>query len=246
MIIVFFLPLYFCLTEELSAQPDTQLWGNLILTWQKNPRFSYELDFEPKVLISAPSTEPGWHSLDLTQTFDYAAEKWLDLTGEIVTGYTKQTDDVNSFELTPRVGVRFHLFSNRITPLLKEKSPKRRLIIRDLIRLEYRNLFYTNNQGTDSAWRARNRLEFLFPINHHNITHDHTLYTLADWEWFLPINDVKERFANKQRIRTGFGYRKNFNWILEALYIWTRSRKNADENFTTSDNIIDFRVKYRF
>ena len=34
-----------------------------------------------------------------------------------------------------------------------------------------------------------------------------------------------------------------FAWRFEALYIWNRSRNTIDEGFTTSDNIIDFRVK---
>lgn len=247
-VIYFAFPFFLCflISQELSAQTNSQFWSNFILIWQKTPRFSYELDLEPKALVSAPEGEPDWKSLDVTQTIEYAVKNWMDLSGELATGYTKQTDDVNSFEITPRVGLRFHLFSNRINPLLKEKHPKRRLVIRDLIRVEYRSLFYTNDQGSDFSWRFRNRVEFLLPLNHKKLSDDRTFYTLADWEWFVPISDVQERFANKQRIRVGLGYRKSFNWQFETLYIWTRSRKNADERFTTSDNIIDIRVKYRF
>lgn len=136
------------------------------MTWQKTSRLSYELDLEPKTLVSAPEDEHDWKSLEVTQTLEYSAKNWLDLSGELVTGYTKQTDDVNSFELTPRVGIKLHLFSNRIGPLLKEKHPKRRLVIRDLIRVEYRSFFYSNDQDSDFSWRYRNRLEFLLPLNH--------------------------------------------------------------------------------
>jgi Protein of unknown function (DUF2490) len=237
---------WFPFTQHLHAQTNTQFWSNFVTTWQKTPWFSYELDLVPKALVSAPESEPDWRNLDVIQTIEYAAKCWLDLSGELVNGYTKQTDDINSFEVTPRIGIRFHLFSNRITPLLKEKSPNRRVIIRDLIRVEYRSLFYTDDQGSDSSWRYRNRLEFLLPLNHKKLTEDNTVYTIADWEWFFPIGDVLERFSNKQRIRTGLGYRKSFKWQFEALYIWTRSRKNSDENFTTSDNIIDIRIRYRF
>lgn len=216
------------------------------MTWQKTPRFSYELDLEPKTLVFAPEDEPDWKSLDVTQTIEYSVKNWLDLSSELATGYTKQTDDVNSFEITPRAGLKFHIFSNRINPLLKEKYPNRRLVIRNLIRVEYRSLFYTNDQGSDFSWRFRNRLEFLLPLNRAKLNDDKTIYTLSDWEWFVPIGDVQERFANKQRIRIGLGYRKNFHWQFETLYIWTRSRKNSDERFTTSDNIIDIRIKYRF
>jgi hypothetical protein len=70
---------------------------------------------------------------------------------------------------------------------------------------------------------------------------------LTDWEWFIPLNsDPKERFANKQRIRLGFGYRQDSKWRYEALYIWGRSLNTTADSFTTSDNIISLRVKRVF
>jgi hypothetical protein len=69
---------------------------------------------------------------------------------------------------------------------------------------------------------------------------------MADWEWFVPLDDPSERFANRQRIRTGFGYRRNVHWRVEALYIWTRSRNTVEEGFHTSDNAVNVRVKRVF
>jgi hypothetical protein len=37
-----------------------------------------------------------------------------------------------------------------------------------------------------------------------------------------PFDDPAERLANRQRIRAGFGYRRNFNRRYELLYIWMR------------------------
>jgi len=54
------------------------------------------------------------------------------------------------------------------------------------------------------------------------------------------------RFANKQRIRTGFGYRRSQAWRVETLCMWTRSRNSIENGLTTSDNIIDIRVKRAF
>ena len=63
----------------------------------------------------------------------------------------------------------------------------------------------------------------------------------------LPLDDdVDERFANKQRIRTGFGYRRSFAWRFEVLYIWTRSRNTIEDRFSTDDNSIDIRLKRLF
>jgi hypothetical protein len=239
-------------TSPAHAQTNLQLWGNVTLDWVKSDRLVYELDFEPKVLLAAPDGEPSWRNLDLTPNVEYSPKGWLDLVTESVVGYTKQTDDVNSFEVTPRIGVRFHLFSRGLPPVipgrpLKELRPHRRMVVRDLVRVESRNIFYTGaGSGSDSTVRFRNRLEFLMPLNKEKLSEDGAHYLLADWEWYIPLDDVDERFANKQRIRTGFGYRRSFAWRFEALYMWTRSRNTIDDGFNTADNIIDIRVKRLF
>lgn len=232
-----------------TAQQDLQLWGNVTLNRAKSHRLSYQLEVEPKVLVVPEDDDaPDWATLDVIPNVEYASKPWLDLVGDIQTGYTAQTDDLNSFELSPRVGVRLHLFSRDVRRVvdLRELPPKRRIIIRDLARVEFRNLFYTRDQGTSSTVRFRNRLEFLVPLNTDRITDDGARYLLADWEWFIPLDDVSERFASKQRIRTGIGFRRSFRWRFEALYIWNRSRNTADEGFTTSDHIVDFHVKRVF
>lgn len=229
------------------AQATLQLWGNLTLDWVKNDRLVYELDVEPKVLLAAPEGEPGWRNLDLTPNVEYSPKRWLDLVAEATVGLTKQTDDVDTIELTPRLGVRFHLFSRAQQFRAMERAPARRLVVRDLVRVESRNYFYSGaGSGSDSTVRFRNRLEFLVPLNKERITDDGARYLLADWEWFVPLDDPSERFANRQRIRTGFGYRRSFNWRYEVLYLWTRSRNTIDDPFTTTENIIDIRVKRLF
>ena len=65
----------------------------------------------------------------------------------------------------------------------------------------------------------------------------------ADWEWFIPLDEPDERFANRQRIRAGRGYRRSFAWRFEAMYVWNRSRNTLSELFTTTDQIIDLTMK---
>jgi len=234
------------------GQTNLQLWGNATFNWVTSDRLVYELDVEPKVLLAATEGEPGWWNVDFTPNAEYAAKSWLDLVSEAVVGYTKQTDDVNSVEVSPRLGVRFHLFSRGLPTAipgrpLRELPPMRRLVVRDLLRVEGRNIFYTGaGSGSDSTVRLRNRLEFLVPLNKEKLSEDGARYLLADWEWYIPLDDVDERFANKQRIRAGFGYRRSFGWRWEILYMWTRSRNTLDEGFDTADNIIDIRLKRIF
>jgi hypothetical protein len=233
------------------AQSNFQLWGNLTFDWMKTDRLVYSLDFEPKALVVVPEGQPGWRNLDVSPSAEYSAKKWLDLTGEFTAGWTKQTDDVNTTEVTPRVGVRFHLLSREMPTVVpdrpvRELPPRRRLVVRDWVRVEWRNFFYSDGSPTFSGWRFRNRLEFLFPLNRANITMDGVSYLLADWEWFIPLDDPAERFASRQRIRAGLGYRRDARWRFEVLYMRTRSRDATGEPFTTSENIIDFRVKRVF
>ncbi len=247
------LGLLLAMARPAQAQADLQLWGNLTLNWAKSARLAYDVDVEPKVLVSAPADEPAWHSVDVTPSVDYAWRKWLDFVGETAVGYTKQTDDVNSWEVTPRAGARFHMFSRTVPtaaadrPLRKELPPRRRVVLRDLVRVEARNLFYTGTgTGRSSTVRFRNRLELLVPLNRETLSTDGVRYLLADWEWFIPLGEPDERFANKQRIRAGLGYRRDFAWRVELLYMWNRSRNTIEDGFTTNDNIIDVRIKRVF
>jgi hypothetical protein len=147
-----------------SAQTDLQLWGEFTIDWTKSSRLLYGLDFEPQVLLSPPATgKPGWWTMQVTPSVDYAATNWMDLTGELVEAYTKQTNDQNSIEITPRAGIRFHLLSRDLPTLethglaARERPPRRRVSIRDYVRVELRNIFYSEGMPASSHWRFRNR-----------------------------------------------------------------------------------------
>lgn len=231
-----------------AAQTNGQLWGTFTVNWLRTDRLTYELELEPKVLVAKEADEPGWASFDVTPNVEYSARHWLDVIGEVATGYTAQTDDVNSFEVSPRVGVRFHIVTRGLPspPRRRERVPKHRIVVRDLVRFEERNLFYSDDTPTDSVLRFRNRFEAQIPLNRERMTDDGARYLLADWESFIPLSDPSERFANRQRIRAGVGYRRDRSWRFEALYIWTRSRETVDDGFRTSDNIVDLRLKRVF
>ena len=231
-----------------TGQTDGQFWATVTFNWLRSDRLTYELELEPKVLVAAPEGEPDWASLDVTPTVEFAAWNWLDLVGELATAYTAQTDDVDSFELSPRVGFRLHLTMRELPagPFARERLPRRRVVVRDFVRIEQRNLFYSNGVDADSTVRFRNRLELQIPLNRERVTDDGAGYVLADWEWFVPLDDPAERFASRQRVRAGYGYRRNVNWRFEALYIWNRSRETTEEGFSTSDTAVNLRMKRVF
>jgi len=228
---------------EGRAQTNTQLWANFTVNWIKSHRVTMGVDAEPKVLVSAPAGDAGWATLDITPSLEYSRGEWFDMVGELLVGRTKQTDDLDSSELTPRIGFRLHLLSNLRHEIVKERRPRRRLVLRDLLRLEWRHLYYSTEKPDASTIRLRNRLESLWPINRPRITDDGAWYLTADWEWFIPVDDPDERFASRQRVRGGIGYRRNYAWRLEARYVWNRSRNTIDDPFTSTDHAIDLTMK---
>jgi hypothetical protein len=230
-------------SDSTDTQPTGQIWVNATLDWYASPRVMFALDVEPKILVSSPPDQPGWASVQATPSVDFAAAKWLDLVGEGVLGYTSQTDNLNSTEYSLRGGARVHLFSRLQQLLAREHVPKRRLVIRDLARWEWRRYVYSDGQPTQSTWRFRDRIEFLYPLNRPSISSDGAFHLVADWEWFFPITDQHERFANRRRFRTGLGYRHDQAWQLAALYIRTNSRNTIDDPFETTENIFDLQIK---
>lgn len=229
--------------SPVAAQTDKQIWGALTLQWVKSHRLTYSVDIEPKVLVAKPEDQPGWATLDVTPKAEYTRGKWIDVVGELHLGRTRQTDDQGSFEVTPRLGLRFHLFSNVVDELIKDRQPRRRFLVRNFARVEWRNLYYSDDTPQSFTLRFRDRVETLFPLNRPRVTDDGALYASADAEWFWTQRHPPERFANKQRVRAGIGYRRNAAWRTEVLYVWDRSRNAAHSAFSTTAGAIDVRVR---
>jgi hypothetical protein len=252
--VLLFGALLLCVTgRPAAAQTNLQLWGDLSLNWLRSDRLAFALDLEPQALVA--NTDPDatdWRTFSVTPNVEYSAKRWLDLIAEVGTSVTHQTDGLSSFELSPRAGLRFHVFSRDLPNIigrrlkLVELPPTRRFILRDRLLVEQRNLFYNQDEPTSSTLRVRNRVEFQLPLNRPKVTDDGSRTLLADWEWFMPLDDPAERFASRQRIRTGFALRHSFTWRSELVYIWTRSRDTTDEVFSTSDNAISITVRRFF
>jgi hypothetical protein len=229
---------------EAQDEQSTQIWGNVILDHPRSEHLLFELDMEPKTQIT---DDDGWRNLDVTPLVEFYPNTWVDLVGEINIGYTRQVSDLNTFELTPRLGIRLHLLNNLRERLKLGVHVPRRLGVANLTRIESRNFWYSADAESRHEWRLRNRTEFKLSLNHQDLHIDRTLYLIADFEVYFPLaDDIPERFATKLRARAGVGYRANYKWRLEALYIRERQRITFGEDFVTSANIVDVRLKLFF
>jgi hypothetical protein len=243
-----------CATDKpATAQTNLQLWGDVSLNWLRSDRLSCALDLEPQALVANSDPDAtDWRTFGVTPNVEYSAKRWLDLIAEMGMSITHQTDGLGSFELTPRAGVRFHVFSRDLPNIIgrglkrAELPPTRRFVLRDRLLVEHRNLFYTQDEPTSSTLRVRNRVEIQVSLNRPKVTDDGSRTLLADWEWFLPLDDPAERFSSRQRIRTGLAFRHSFTWRSEVVYIWTRSRDTTEEPFSTSDNAISVTIRRFF
>ena len=186
-----------------------------------------------------------WFSLDGRTRVNFYPRPWLDLFPEILLRYTQQREDLNSFTVNVRGGVRFRVPSTQEI-FNRERVPLQRFDVSVLLRLEWRNFFYGRGIH-DSSWRARGRAEVRVPLNHDNMGVDRTVYLRGDAEVFLPLGDESpETFANRWRFRGGAGYRINFSWRVEALGIWQRSRNTFQDDFRTTELMLNLRLRHFF
>jgi hypothetical protein len=68
-------------------------------------------------------------------------------------------------------------------------------------------------------------------------------YLQIDDEWFWPLDDPDERYANKERIRMGLGYRHSSAWRYEGFFVINRTRKSATDKFAAADYVAEMTMK---
>lgn len=232
-----------CLWSQTTV--SRQLWGNAILSFPQNRHIYFEVDVEPKAQISGGER---WRNIDVTPLLEYYPNSWIDLTAEVTSGYTVQTNDVRTVEVTPRIGIRFHLFRNvwqQVT--ISERLPLSRLQLATFFRLEYRNIGYNQELASEHETRARLRIESKIAINHNKLAYDRTWYLFTDGEYFIPINrKIPERYASKIRIRFGPGYRVNRTYHFELLVIYDDAQNTLEDSNPTDTWALNLRAKIFF
>jgi len=212
-----------------GAQASQQLWGEATVTWFATDRSTYALKTEPK-------TNPA--TLDVTPQVSYTVAAWADAVAEVQLERKADTDPT----ATPRFGAEFHILSRLLfakpnTQAEREKPPRRRIVVSTLLRFE-------DAQG---AWTLRDRFNLAYPFNRPKVTSDGAVFLIGDIELFMPFDRPSggDR-VDEVRIRSGVGYRKNFAWRFDVLYVWDGMRHADTGPLTPKFHAIDIRVLRQF
>jgi hypothetical protein len=230
--------------DDTSTSPATQIWANLTLGRTVSERTYLELDIEPKWQVTSGEE---WRNIDFTPLVEYYPTSWLDLEAEGGVGRTRQRDGLNTFEMTPRIGARLHLFKQVAGGHVLKRLPLKRVTLSTLVRLEWRNLFYSDDTPNQHEWRARLRLEGKLAISGKTLSQDRMLYAIGDAEYFAPLSDdVPEQYVNKVRTRIGLGYVFSPARRLEFLYIRDWNQSSPDAAVTKDTQAFDLRLKMLF
>ena len=198
-----------------------------------NYPFANSYNLEVVATYSSMLNSPRWKSFDIQITPERAINQTFDVQAGLTTSFTLQNETISTLEIREMIGTRIHF------------TPNRRTLLRLLVRLENRNFQNRETDNWTSSNRTRIRAESLFPINKPTMfAGDKLWYTIVDAEIFYVMDqDLKERYANRFRLRTGLGYRLNYNWRFEFVYTLQMS-KNAIDEVSTQDNIFRFRIKH--
>jgi hypothetical protein len=217
------------LTFTLLAQPSEQAWTEYMLNYP----FANSYNIEFAATYSTVLDQPKWRSFDVQLTPEYSLTQHVDLMAALFMGSTFQNQSLSTFEIREMLGTRIHF------------TPNKRILTRLLVRFEQRNLQDEETREWDHSTRTRLRLETVTPLNKPTMySGDKLWYAIVDGESFIVLDqDVKERFANRFRLRTGIGYRINYSFRVEFVYTLQQSKNTIEGDFSTSDNIFRFRLK---
>jgi Protein of unknown function (DUF2490) len=236
-------------SSRAAAQSTGELWGDFTIGWLQSERLTWEIDVEPRAAITVPAGKSRWVSLALIPEVQYTLARWVDVIGEVKSTYKPNGDDV--IETKSRAGLYFHILSRLLADrgarrgAEREKQPLRRLVPNNLLRLEYEDKAPLNGGAATTTWRLRDRQEISYPFNRKKLTADGAMYATGDVEVYVLLGDVSDPRFNQYRVRAGVGYRRDFSWRFEALFVQTRQR-SGDSGFSTPSNAFDARVKRVF
>lgn len=233
--------------SDALGEDDTskQIWADLILGFPQSDKLYFDVGLRTEQQVSGGEPYRAYQAVPLVA---YFPGSWVDLIGDFVFKYTNQADGLNTFELRPRIGARFHILANFRERRGFERIPTSKFYIGTLLRLEWRNFRYSDGRPNEKDTRFRARIETKIALNQSKLNQPGTLSVLFDGEAFVTLSDeaASERFASKFRVRIGLKYRFSYKYRLELLYLGDDNRDPEDEDLSVDTRMLDLKLKVLF
>ena len=179
--------------------------------------------------------EDEWGEVAWTTGVEYYPNNTFDVYFDIFSAYTQQSSGVNTLEIRPRIGTRWHI----IKP--EHKVP---IFIQGLY--EFRNQHDIDSSKWSTSHRFRVRPEIKISLNRSNILLEKNIILRVYGELFMNMDEaIEERFWNSHQIGIGFYYRHNGRRRYELRYIQQKSKNSLDEErYQVSSHVLYFLVTF--
>jgi Protein of unknown function (DUF2490) len=234
-----------CCPSLAYAQATWQVWADATVLRVATERLRYAIDAEPKTELTA------FVSFETTPHVAYAVTNWLDVIGQVNVEIDDERERANGVTVAPRVGAQLHAFSRLLgfhganADAGLEPRPRRRLDLGSLLRLERE--VRVSGGDTAGVWKVRDRFMAAYPLNRMKTTAEGAIYVTSDIEVFVPLDTpVKGGRVSKLRFRNGLGYRRNFDWRFEMLYVVNTDRNRTSGAMEVRSQAIDTLITRAF
>lgn len=214
----------------LFGQESGQIWlaGEVVHNTKSDLVLRGLLEYQ-----EAYGSEEHWESWTINSGVDYLLIPKLVLKGELKFIHSNENDTLNRMEVTPVLGVFIDILN------------RGRVEIYDLLKFEWRQLYFSSPELNSGTLRIRNKLGITTALNRPLPSMDKALNLILSAEaFFVKQDNEKERYSNRIRYETGLSYRFNDQWLLNASYFRQHSRNQIDESFASTENIFRLKATY--
>lgn len=209
--------------------PDRQFWTDFLPAWSLTAHTTNELELSVRTAWQGAAPTQYW----ATNTLEWNARPWLglDAVGAVVESRGPQHGS-GYFEARLAGGARFTWRGQRIRAS-------------EYARLEHRML-RPLGAAPISIERLRHRQQVMVAVNHPSLSDAHTVYLVADAEWFFVHDGRGGWTGNQLRARAGLGYRLSARRSFECILNDTQHRDAPAPRFEDVDHVLRLRWREAF
>jgi Protein of unknown function (DUF2490) len=216
-----------------AQSKSNQLWTDFTVNKPLANRFTFDCEVSYRTTLK---NSEKWHSFSFIPKIEKAVGNHWDILFYLASINTLQQTSDNTWEIRPAVGARYRF------------SLLRKLQVRLLARLEFRNQYTLETSIWSNDFRSRFRVEETYFLNGESYAENHLWYLLSDVEFLLTIDkEIQERFSNRMLLRLGLGYKLSDRWRFESFYTYQYAVNTINGEFSNEDeDIIRLRFRYYF